>query len=95
MQNFKVQIRHCLLYEYKLDHNASEAGRNICRDKGVMFWELLPENTTLNAIKYPAQLEKNLSLKSLNKACLVAKYIFSITTQNHMFPKLAEKNSRV
>ena len=27
-------------------------------EKGVIYWELLPENTTLNAIKYRAQLEK-------------------------------------
>ncbi len=26
--------------------------------KGVIYWELLPENTTLNAIKYRAHLEK-------------------------------------
>ena len=28
------------------------------RVKGVKYWELLPENTTVNAIRYRAQLNK-------------------------------------
>ena len=34
MQKSKRQIRQCLLHEYKLGHNASEAARNICRGLG-------------------------------------------------------------
>ena len=34
MQKSKRQIRQCLLYQYKLGHNASEAARNICREIG-------------------------------------------------------------
>ena len=34
MLNSKEGIRMCLLYEYKLNHSASEATRNICQAIG-------------------------------------------------------------
>ncbi len=40
--------------------------------------------------KLPLSAQKNLGTKSLNKACLVAKYIFSIAP-NHIFQKLIQK----
>lgn len=30
MLNSKIHIRHCLLYEFQMNHSASEAARNIC-----------------------------------------------------------------
>ena len=34
MENSKEHIRHALLYEYQLGHNAREASRNICQAIG-------------------------------------------------------------
>lgn len=34
MQNSKIHIRHCLLYEFQLGHSATQATSNICRALG-------------------------------------------------------------
>ena len=35
MENFKIHIRHCLLYEYELGHRAIRAVQNICSAIGL------------------------------------------------------------
>jgi [histone H3]-lysine36 N-dimethyltransferase SETMAR len=60
--------------------------------KGVIYWELLPENTTLNAIKYRAQLEK-LETEVVKKGL---QNIFSaLQRKTTSFKNCHRKNSRV
>jgi hypothetical protein len=58
---------HKLIPTPKLGFRAKNGMLCICRCvKGVIYLQLLPENTTLNAIMDHTQLKK---LESFNKAC--------------------------
>ena len=49
---------------------------------GVIYWELFPEKTTVNSIRYCSQINK---LET--EVIIMVKYIFSMKTPNHKLRK--------
>ena len=58
---------------------------------GVIYWKLLPKNTTITADVYCRQLQK-LKSKIEIKGRSITKFIFTMTTLDLIFQKSQEKN---